>query len=30
MNTPQVQQAVQACMQSNPPGGLMIRRIQAP
>lgn len=26
MNTPQVQQAVQACMQSNPPGALMIRR----
>jgi len=29
LNTPQVQQAVQACMQSNPPGALMIRRIQA-
>lgn len=30
LNTPQVQQAVQACMQSNPPGGLMIRRMQKP
>ena len=28
VNTPQAQQAVQACMQSNPPGGLMIRRMQ--
>jgi hypothetical protein len=30
LNTPQAQQAVQACMQSNPPGGLMIRRTLAP
>ena len=30
LNTPAVQQAVRACMQSNPPGGLMIRRMQKP
>lgn len=30
LESPPVQQAVQACMQSNPPGGLMIRKMKKP
>lgn len=30
LETPPVQQAMQACMQSNPPGGLMIRKMKKP